>query len=147
MIHLLFIIILFVTGTVDAVTRKIHNISVILIVMLAILHMIFDPVSMRSCIAGFFILSFPMLLLTLRRGGLGGGDIKLTAACGLFLGVDALLTGFLIAGLLALASYFVYQLHENRKQEQRQHIKMGDSCSFPFGPHLAIGFIIAVLIF
>lgn len=143
MIHLLFIIILFITGAVDAVTRKIHNISVLLILLLAILRMICDPTAIRSCTAGFFLLSVPMFLLALLHGGLGGGDIKLTAACGLFLGVDALLSGFLIAGLLALAANFICHLYENQQRKRKLRVKMIHSPSFALGPYLSIGFILA----
>ena len=47
-----------------------------------------------------------LLLAVLTRGGIGGGDIKLVAALGLWLGSDALLTvviaGLLLGGIVAL---------------------------------------------
>ena len=55
-------------------------------------------VSIPSRIAGFFILSLPMLLLAMIiPNAFGGGDIKLIAVCGLLLGVKLLLLACLIA--------------------------------------------------
>ena len=143
MIHILFVIILLITGAIDAATRKIHNLSPLLIALLAILRMICDPTAIRSCIVGFFLLSVPMFLLALLRGGLGGGDIKLTAACGLFLGVDGLLSGFLIAGSLALTSNFICHLYKNRQRKRKPRATMIHPSSFALGPYLSIGFILA----
>ena len=133
MIRLLFFFILLITGAIDAATGKIHDISPLLVSMLAIWRLACDPGSLRSCIIGFFILSIPMLLLALLRGGLGGGDIKLTAACGLFLGADALLTGFFIAALLALTVRLTLKL---TKKADTKNV-------FALGPYLAVGFILA----
>lgn len=133
MIRLLFIIILLITGVIDAITRKIHDLSPLLIAILAILRMIPDPTRIRSCIIAFFVLSIPMLLLALLLGGLGGGDIKLTAACGLYLGVNALLTGCFIAALLALIVRLILCLLQKSSPQNR----------FALGPYLSIGFILA----
>lgn len=133
MTRLFFIIILTVTGITDAATKKIHNIFPLLIIVLALIRMLHDPASIPVRVIGFFALSTPMLLLTLLHGGLGGGDIKLSAACGLFLGVDTLLIGFFLAALLALIIRLV--LHLSKKQDLQG--------AFALGPYLSVGFILA----
>lgn len=136
MIRLLFIIILLLAGVIDAATRKIYNLFPLAITVISIWNFVQNPDALLSGIIGFFALSIPMLLLAVRCGGLGGGDIKLTAACGLFLGTDALLIGFLTASLLALAVYFIRWMFK----------KQGAHEVFAFGPYLATGFIMAALI-
>lgn len=140
MIRLIFILILILTGAVDAATKKIYNFFPLAIGVLSIWNFSQYPDMLLSGIIGFFALSVPLLALTLLRGGLGGGDIKLTAACGLFLGVDALLIGFFSASLLALAACLVRWLcRDFLHREQKQH------SVFAFGPYLAAGFILAAM--
>lgn len=136
MIHLLFMVTLVIAGAIDAATNKIHNLFPLLIAALAIARLVCDPSALPSRVIGCFLLSVPMLLLALGKGGLGGGDIKLTAACGLFMGADALLRGTLIAGLLALIVHLFLQ-HTK---------KAGSQDVFAFGPYLAIGFIFSSLL-
>ena len=136
MIQFLYILILIITGITDLFYKKICDRFPFLIAILAILRIIHDPTLLQSSILGFFLLSIPMLLLTLRLGGLGGGDIKLTAACGLFLGADALLAGFLIAALSALTIRLL--LHLIKKEDPKG--------TFAFGPLLSAGFILAAFL-
>ena len=136
MIQFLYILILIIAGITDLFYKKIYNRFPFLIAILAILRIIHDPTLLQSSILGFFVLSIPMLFLTLRHGGLGGGDIKLTAACGLFLGADALLAGFLIAGLLALTIRTALRLFHKQNSER----------TFAFGPFLSAGFILAAFL-
>lgn len=136
MIQFLYILILIITGITDLFYKKICDRFPFLIAILAILRIIHDPTLLQSSILGFFLLSIPMLLLTLRLGGLGGGDIKLTAACGLFLGADALLAGFLIAALSALTIRLL--LHLTKKEDPKG--------TFAFGPFLSAGFILAAFL-
>ena len=146
MLHLTFMILLLITGMVDLRTRKIYNLFPFLIALLAVCRMIYDPACIWPGIVGCLIASVLLLLLTLRFGGLGGGDIKLTAACGLYLGVDDLLIGLLIACSLALVFHFICHLYEKRHRKRNQLSNMIHPHSFAFGPYLAIGFMIALLI-
>jgi len=79
---------------------------------------------------------FFFALYVLMRGGLGLGDVKLSAALGLALGwprgLDAFVWGVLAAGL-----YAVLLLAGRR-------VRMGDSMAF--GPFLALGAVLAVLL-
>lgn len=143
MIHFLFIMILLATATYDAAAKKIPNLFPILIIALALCQIITDPSDIAARMIGMLVVSLPMLLLALRYGGLGGGDIKLTAACGLFLGTDAVLTGCFAAAVLALISRFVCCLSKKRKRSAWKQFCQASGVPFAFGPYLAVGFILA----
>lgn len=82
-----------------------------------------------------------MLLLSIRHGGLGGGDIKLTAACGLYLGTSRLLWGTFFAALGALLVQLALRLHRSASANKR---KKNEPETFAFGPYLAAGYVLAL---
>lgn len=85
---------------------------------------------------GMVCVSVPMLLLALAiPGAFGGGDIKLMAGCGLFLGWRATLVATVIAILLG-GGYGVWLLAA-KKAERKSH--------FAFGPFLCTGMAVAVM--
>lgn len=112
-----------------------------------------------SCIAGLFIVaalaacvcespalsdrllglpavSVPMLVLTLFvPGAFGGGDIKLTAACGLFLGARSELWAFFY-GLCGAGVYSVYLILCKNKSKKEE---------FALGPFLASGVCLSLI--
>lgn len=85
---------------------------------------------------GFFAASVPLFLLgILSQGGMGGGDVKLMAVCGLLLGWRNIL---LAVGLAAVIGTLVMlPIHIIKRKERREPI--------PFGPFLAAGAWIAFL--
>ncbi len=85
--------------------------------------------------AGLVCVSIPLLIVAvLFPGSIGGGDVKLTAASGLFLGWKALLisvaAGFLLAGV-CVGSLLAAG-------------KIGKKDSFPLGAFLCIGMAIGI---
>ena len=76
-----------------------------------------------------------LLLAVLTRGGIGGGDVKLMAALGLWLGPDRLLTvsavGFVLGGLAALFLLVV------KKKDRR--------ATFAYGPYFALSALVIML--
>ncbi|MGI6701347.1 MAG: prepilin peptidase [Christensenellales bacterium] len=84
---------------------------------------------------GFLIMSVPFLIIGIITGGIGGGDIKLLAAMGLFLGIKLIvlggLLGVVIGGLVAVA-LLIFK-------------RAGRKTEMPLGPSLALGFVIATL--
>ncbi len=132
MIDIIFICILICCGVYDAAAKKIPNIIPLLITLLALIRLWQMPDARFSHIAGFFVLSVPLLIFRILRGGIGGGDIKLTAACGLYLGVTPLLYGTLLAALLALVTQGVRRVFARRTT----------NTSFAFGPFLACGYVV-----
>ncbi|MEG2298367.1 MAG: prepilin peptidase [Anaerovoracaceae bacterium] len=100
-----------------------------------ILNFVDSDISIWSMIMGFFIISVPMLLLTmLIDGAFGGGDIKLVAACGVLLGARGVLLGSFV-GIILGGIFGVYLLLSKRK-ELKEH--------FAFGPFLSVGMIVSI---
>lgn len=109
---------------------------------LAVCSLFFDPqVSLLShgigCLIGggsFFAIAFLSEKL-LKKEGLGGGDIKLSAGMGLFLGWERWLLSVLIASVSA-SVILVFCRNKQKDEENRE---------YPFGPFLTIGFAVALL--
>ena len=79
---------------------------------------------------GFFAASLPLLLIAfLTKGGMGGGDIKLMAVCGLLLGWQRILLALALGSILG--SLIMVPRHLLQKRERREEI--------PFGPFLSAG--------
>lgn len=96
----------------------------------------FPEIGLPERIWGMCSASLLLLLITLCiPGAFGGGDIKLMAACGVFLGWRySLLT--LGSAVFIGAAYGIWML-AMRKADRRSHIA--------FGPFLCLGMVISVL--
>lgn len=80
-------------------------------------------------LAGMLAVSVPVLVITMiKPGAFGGGDIKLLAAGGLFLGADAAWEAFLIA-MAAAGLYGIVLLLKGKGRKER----------FALGPFLCMG--------
>mgnify|MGYP002803015174 CR=1 FL=1 len=88
-------------------------------------------------VLGMFVVSVPMLLAALLvPGGFGGGDIKLMAAGGLFLGWE----GYVLAAVLGIFAGGIWGLYLLLfKRADRRDV-------FPFGPCLCGGMLAAFVI-
>lgn len=109
---------------------------IIVFLILALVSCFFiREISFLERIIGFFSISVPMLLLTVAiSGAFGGGDIKLMAAAGLFLGWKLCVLSFFI-GVIFGGGYGSYLLLVKKK---------GRKDHFPFGPFLCFGIMIAI---
>jgi len=99
------------------------------------------PVGVRNAVlgvvlgGGLFLLMAVLSVIILKREGMGGGDIKLIAMLGAFLGWHAILvTIFLAAALGACVGLSLIFL---RRKERREPL--------PFGPFLALGALLAMV--
>lgn len=92
-------------------------------------------ISFMDRLIGFFAASIPVLILALITNGFGGGDIKLLAAAGFFIGWKLVVLGLLI-GIICGA--FISCILIALKIKGRKDF-------IPFGPFLAIGFYFAVI--
>lgn len=81
-----------------------------------------------GCTTGFAVL---MLLAMISRGGIGGGDIKLSAVMGFWLGFPEVLYFLFIAAVAGSVWGFLLMIF--RKKGKRDPI--------PFGPFMALGFL------
>lgn len=125
------------TAFIDRDTMTIPNgLIIALILPDAAAVIMYYPPSLLPRIIGFFIISLPMLLLTvLIPESFGGGDIKLVAVCGFLLGWQNILLAAFLALLLG-GSYGIYLLIQN-PENRKTHIA--------FGPCLSIGICAAML--
>jgi leader peptidase (prepilin peptidase)/N-methyltransferase len=90
---------------------------------------------LKSRAIGLVIISLPMFLMALViPGAFGGGDIKLMAACGFFLGWKITAISFLFA-VLTGGIYGIWLIAAKQK-ERKEH--------FAFGPFLCMGMACAV---
>ena len=105
----------------------------ILIAVLAAVRILTGSGNMQSLInhlCGALVLSVPMLIAALIiKSGFGGGDIKMMAAAGLFMGLDKTIIAGFIAFFIA-GIYGVYLLF-TKKRSPREKVKLA--------PYLALG--------
>ena len=79
-------------------------------------------------VIGFFAASGVLFLLAVvTKGGMGGGDIKLMAACGFLLGWKTVLLALVMGGLIGTV-YLIFSAVKNKGKIKRK---------VPFAPHLA----------
>lgn len=104
-----------------------------LIGILATIHLNLPIV--ERIIAAIFGGGFFLLLAIISRGGIGGGDIKLVAVLGIWLGADKLLNVVLIA---AIAGGIVAGILILTKQKDRKSY-------FAYGPYFALAAIFILL--
>lgn len=131
---------LLVTAFIDWETQEIPNGVHIFILIVGVLwnaYAAFEGYGLLlTNVIGFFSASVVLLLLSIvSRGGVGGGDIKLTAVCGLLLGWRHMLLSLAIAsilGVLVMAPVFLVK-------------KLQRKTPIPFGPFLAAGMVISML--
>ena len=92
---------------------------------------------MISRLTGAICISLPMFLAAVFvRGVFGGGDIKLMAAGGLFLGSEKILAS-VIPSVFSAGLYCIYLLFVK---------KAGRKATFPFGPFLCLGMAAALML-
>ena len=94
-------------------------------------------------LAGLFLV-LPLFFAGITIGGVGGGDIKLTGACGLVLGFERTLAGLLMALSLLLLFHAARQcIRKIRKincvAEKEQ--------AYPLVPFLLVGMVISIFMF
>ena len=130
-IAFLFLCVLTVVSFVDMNTMEIPFSLVIAAALMGVLSVLFFPeISLVERVIGIFCVSVPLYLLTVAvPGAFGGGDIKLMAACGIFLGWKLNLLA-LFLGVMGGGIYGFWLLAAKRKK-RTDH--------FAFGPFLCLG--------
>ena len=128
--------ILLVVALIDWDTQMIYDRFRVLIFLLGIVSIwLFPEYSIRNRLLGAVVISVPMFLLTMMiPGAFGGGDIKLMAVSGFFLGLSPIICAMFF-GLLTGGGYAAVML-AGKKLKASDH--------FAFGPFLAFGLAIAV---
>lgn len=137
----LYVLCLLVMAVVDFKIKKLPNIGVILILLLGVARMVGQPNMIINQLLGLIpgIMVFILYVLTRKTDGIGGGDVKLIAAMGLFMGLDAAAFALLLACLLCLIFLsFRHVVQWILKLPQLKRIALG--------PWLAVGAILVVLV-
>lgn len=78
-----------------------------------------------------------LVLKILKKEGLGGGDVKLTFACGAFLGWKQVLFGIGLSAYIGIIVVIIYAIVKRKSLKD----------SFSYGPFLSAGFFISYLFF
>ena len=138
-LKLFFLGILFYITWTDLKYRTISNRCIIVAILIRFLYfLITKEGNWRAFLWLIFnglLVSVPVLLLTLlaeavlKKGALGGGDIKLLFALGVYLGPAKSLLMLLIACLCGIIEAAI-AIKQSKNRE---------STAFPFGPCLAVG--------
>ncbi|WP_337633330.1 prepilin peptidase [Eubacterium ramulus] len=128
--------ILLVVALIDQDTQMIYDRFHVMVLALAIAAIwLFPEHGIRSRLLGTVVIAVPMLVISLLiPGAFGGGDIKLMAVSGLFLGAAPTVCAMFI-GLVTGGGYGAYMLI-SKKLDRKDH--------FAFGPFLAFGLAVAV---
>ena len=131
----LFASVLLVASFIDARTREIPPGTTIFIAVLGLLHLLCHLSDWKSALLGLVCVSGVLLLVLLLSGGrgVGGGDIKLMAGTGLYLGFRLNLLAFFLGCVLGAAIHLLRMklAHAGR--------------DLAFGPYLSAGAVIALL--
>lgn len=126
-----FFVLLVLIAVGDLKERKIKNEYLLVIVLLSVIAAaLHSEPSAGSRLFGAACISIPLLLLTAAvPGAFGGGDIKLMAVCGLFVGMRGIACAF-AAGVMLAGAYAGILLIWGKADRKTR---------FPLGPFLCIG--------
>lgn len=97
----------------------------------------FDLDCLIERVIGFFAASGVLLILGLvTKGGMGGGDVKLMAACGFLLGWKTVILALIMGGVFGTI-YLIFSAVKNKGKVPRK---------VPFAPHLSLAVAVCVFV-
>jgi len=131
----LFVSVLLVASIIDARTREIPPGTTIFVAVLGLLRLLLHLSDWKSALLGLVCVSGVLLLVLLVSGGraVGGGDIKLMAGTGLYLGFRLNILAFFLGCVLGAV------IHLGRMK------LAGAGRDLALGPYLSAGAVIALL--
>lgn len=132
-----FFLLLYAAGRIDLRTGRLPDWCALTAFFLGALSLLFcsEP-ALYTRLAGIFAVSLPLFLICLLKpGAFGGGDIKLMAGCGFFLGAETVWFSFLIA-VFSGGGWALFLLLTGRADRKAR---------FPFGPFLCAGMALALV--
>lgn len=136
--NIMFVVFLLLITCTDLRYQRIDDKWIVAILILAVLAVpVTKDITPVSRLIGGICVSFPMLLITTGRpGAFGGGDVKLMAVGGCFLGAERILASVAPA-VFSAGIYCLYLLLVKRA---------GRNAVFPLGPFLCLGMVSAFII-
>lgn len=126
---------LLVLSVIDFRTYEIPFSINVFIGILGIIRLVVNNENRMELIAGLFVISVPLLVLFYISGGkaIGGGDVKLMAAAGLFVGWKMIILAFI------LGCFYGSVIHIIRMKVQ------GEGKVLAMGPYLSMGIATALV--
>lgn len=127
--------ILIVIAIIDMRTLEIPIGCNVLIGILGMIRLFLDLTHWYDYVLGFFAVSglFWLIFFVTKGNGMGGGDVKLMAAAGLFLGWKGIILALMIASIAGSIIHISLMLFCKKGRE------------LAFGPYLAVGIFMAML--
>ena len=138
MLNIAFIAVLLRVAYTDLRYQRIDDEWIAAILILSILAIPgMNNITLVSRLVGGVCVSFPMLLITTGYpGAFGGGDVKLMAAGGCFLGAEKILAS-VVPAIFSAGAYCLYLLIVKRA---------GRNTVFSLGPFLCLGMVSVFII-
>ena len=135
LLGLIFSAVLVVIAMIDFDTMDIYDTFHLIVIGLALINILFLKANLVDHLLGALIISIPFFIVAYLTQGLGGGDIKLMAAGGFFLGVQSIVVASLIGIILGgIAASFLLLFKKKQAKSMMS-----------FGPFLCIGLYVAFL--
>ena len=146
----IFLLLLVACASADINKGIVPDLVVILIAVLAVISFFATETislgSISSHLIGAVCFSVPMLIISLMiKGAFGGGDIKLMAAAGLYLGWRYMIAGTLI-GVFAAGLYSIYLLLR-KKANRHSKMKLAPFLAYGLGAAALFGDMFLTLVF
>lgn len=97
------------------------------------------------------LVAAPLLLLVilmdrlLGRPSMGGGDLKLFALAGLYVGWQKSLMLIVLASLMGIVFSLVWGRYTTAQQNVHKRYRIKAAADFPFGPSIALAFVLIIL--
>lgn len=131
----LLVSVLLVASVIDARTKELPLVTTMSVALLGIVRLILNPQNIKTGILGMLVVGGFLLLLLVISGGaaIGGGDVKLMAGSGLFLGLQLNILAFLLGCIIGSFIHIIRMKFFNAGRE------------LAMGPYLALGIVIAFL--
>lgn len=131
----LLVSVLFVASVIDARTRELPLGTTVSVAVLGLIRIMLEPSMFKTSILGMLVVGGFLLLLLILSGGsaIGGGDVKLMAGSGLFLGLPLNLFAFFTGCIIGSVIHIIRMKF------------FGAGRDLAMGPYLAIGIVIAFL--
>lgn len=130
-----YICILFLILVIDLEHRLILNVVILPAILIAGIGSLISPGPLSALAGGLIGFTSFYLIALVRKGGMGGGDVKLAAFIGLATGFPSIIVALLIAILAGGATALVLVL--TRVKGLKSYI--------PYGPFLVVGGVVALI--